>query len=58
MRPPFWLSDVQGADFYNIKAPHEEGVPTFMLKDVKDFRTHEVRGVSDTFKESVESGTL
>jgi polygalacturonase len=58
MRPPFWLQDVQGADFFNVKAPHEEGVPTFMLKDVQDLRAHEVRGVNDTVKESVGAGTL
>jgi polygalacturonase len=58
MRPPFWLLDVQNADFFNIRAPHEEGVPMFMLKNVTNFRTHEVRGLADTAKEQVESGTL
>lgn len=58
MRPPFWLFDVQDADFFNVRAPHEAGVPMFMLKDVANFRTHEVRGVPDTTKEKVDTGTL
>jgi hypothetical protein len=58
MRPPFWLFDVQNADFFNIRAPHEEGVPMFMLKNVTNLRTHEVRGLADTSKDRVESGTL
>jgi hypothetical protein len=58
LRPPFWLLDVKDADFFNIRAPHEEGVPMFMLKDVEKFRIHEVRGMEDTFKEKVESGTM
>jgi polygalacturonase len=58
MRPPFWLFDVHDADFFNIRAPHEQGVPMFMLKNVTNFRTHEVRGVPDTTKETVDTGTL
>jgi polygalacturonase len=54
MRPPFWLQDVNVAEFNHIKAQREAGVPLFMLKDVEAFRTHEVRGMADTFKEKVE----
>jgi polygalacturonase len=36
-RPPFILEDVKGASFINVKAPHKEGVPTFILKNVLDF---------------------
>lgn len=38
-RPPFILEDVKGATFINVKAPHKEGVPTFVLKNITDFRT-------------------
>jgi hypothetical protein len=39
MRPPFILEDVKGASFINVRAPHAEGVPTFILKNVTDFKT-------------------
>ncbi|HVT88861.1 MAG TPA: glycosyl hydrolase family 28-related protein [Tepidisphaeraceae bacterium] len=55
MRPPFYLEDVNGAEFINIKAPHETGVPMFNLKKVGNFRTHNVRGMTDTVKEKVEA---
>jgi hypothetical protein len=58
MRPPFWLFDVQDADFFNIRAQREQGVPMFMLKNVEQFRTHEVRGMADVSKEKVEEGTF
>ncbi|MEI8226292.1 MAG: glycoside hydrolase family 28 protein, partial [Bacteroidota bacterium] len=38
-RPPFILEDVKGATFINVRAPHGEGVPSFVLKNVSDFRT-------------------
>ncbi len=38
-RPPFILEDVKGASFINVKAPHKEGVPSFILKNVTDFKT-------------------
>jgi polygalacturonase len=38
-RPPFIIEDVNGAYFINVKAPHKDGVPTFILKNVMDFST-------------------
>lgn len=38
-RPPIILEDVKGATFNNIKAPHAKDVPTFILKNVTDFKT-------------------
>jgi hypothetical protein len=38
-RPPFILDDVNGATFINVRAPHGEGIPSFVLKNVTDFRT-------------------
>ena len=58
MRPPFWLFDVQDSEFFNIKAQREEGVPTFMLKNVEQFRAHDVRGMADVMKDKVDSGTF
>jgi len=56
MRPPFDLFDVQDAEFFNIVAQREAGVPMFMLKDVEQFRSRDVRGMADLFKDKVESG--
>ena len=38
-RPPFILEDVEGAYFNNVYTPHAEGVPSFILKNVSNFRT-------------------
>jgi hypothetical protein len=38
-RPPFIIEEVNGASFINVKAPHKDGVPTFILKNVLDFST-------------------
>ena len=38
-RPPFILEDVIGASFINVKAPHKEGVPQFVLRKVTNFST-------------------
>jgi polygalacturonase len=38
-RPAFILDDVRGASFINIKADHAKNVPTFLLKNVTDFKT-------------------
>jgi polygalacturonase len=39
LRPPIMLEDVKGATFINVKAPHAINVPTFILKNVTDFKT-------------------
>ena len=39
LRPPFIIEDVKGASFINVKAPHKEGIPSFILKNVMDFST-------------------
>jgi polygalacturonase len=35
-RPPFILEDVVGADLFHVKAEHAAGVPTVVLKNVRD----------------------
>ncbi len=37
-RPPFWLFDVDGADFFRVRTPRVED-PTFVLRNVQNFRT-------------------
>jgi len=52
-RPPFVIEQVKGAEFVDVEAKKEAGVPTFILRDVEDFRTHRVRGVADVEKQKV-----
>jgi polygalacturonase len=52
-RPPFVIEQVKGAEFVNVEAKKESDAPTFILRDVEDFRTHRVRGVADTEKQNV-----
>jgi polygalacturonase len=57
-RPVFILDDVKDADFNNVKAQVSPDVPTFILKNVKDFKTHQCEPVPDMQIESVEHKTL
>ncbi|HTZ76163.1 MAG TPA: glycoside hydrolase family 28 protein [Candidatus Aquilonibacter sp.] len=47
-RSAFVLDDVQGADFFNVRADLASGVPAFVLKDVEDFNVHLSRPTPDT----------
>src|SRR5579872_3175781 len=53
-RPVFMLEDVDGAEFGRIKAATDTGVPTFSLRDVKNFSVWRSRPVGDVELESVE----
>ena len=57
-RPAFVLDDVQGADFFRIKAPHPSGVPTFTLHNVEDFSIARSKPVADTQLEHVDHKDL
>jgi len=46
-RPPIMLEDVKGVTFTNIKAPHAKDVPTFILKNVTDFKTIQCGSLPD-----------
>lgn len=48
LRPAFVLNDVEGAYFHYVKSQKAVDVPTFVLKNVKDFKTHQCKPVSDT----------
>jgi polygalacturonase len=50
-RPPFLLNDVKGADFYRVKAPHGEGIPSIVLKGVEQLSVSQCPGLPDTRKE-------
>ncbi len=51
-RAAFWLKDVDGADFFRVRAP--QGAPAFSLHDVKKFRSFGSAGIADTTMESVD----
>ncbi len=57
-RPPFVLDDVHNASFYHIDAQKGDGAPQFILKNVTNFSTHQVKGVEDTKLEKVEKREL
>jgi polygalacturonase len=57
-RPGFVLEDVTGAEFIHIKLPHTPDVPSFVLKNVKDFSVTQSRPLADTQLESAEQKKL
>ena len=58
-RPAFWLSDVDGADFFRVKQPKTATAAMFnLVSGVKDFRVFASRGVKDTELASADNKTL
>jgi hypothetical protein len=53
-RPAFVLEDVRGIEFRGVKAQKADGVPTFVLMDVEDFRTLQSDPVADLRLQRVE----
>jgi len=53
LRPAFILNDVKKADFHRVKAQHAPDVPTFVLNNVKEFRTNQCGAVPDMQLERV-----
>jgi len=47
LRPAFILNDVKKADFHRVKAQHALHVPTYVLKNVEGFSTHQCQEVPD-----------
>jgi polygalacturonase len=47
MRPAFWLNDVDGADFFRIKANKTRETSMFHLEKVRDFRVFGSRNIND-----------
>lgn len=50
-RPVFWLSQVNGADFFRIKTPKLLSPTVFALRNVQDFRVMASRNVKDMYQE-------
>jgi hypothetical protein len=48
-RPAFVLEDVTDAEFHRVRAQKAPGVPTFVLRNVEEFRTLHSRPVADTY---------
>ena len=57
-RPAFILDDVTEAEFRNVESQRPEDVPSFVLKNVKDFSTFQCKPVSDTQLDNVEQKEL
>jgi polygalacturonase len=57
-RPAFILDDVKNSEFNNVTVQHVGDVPTFMLKNVENFKTHQCQPVSDIQVESAEQKDL
>jgi polygalacturonase len=53
-RPVFWLSQVDGADFFRIKIPKFLSPTVFALHNVQDFRVMASRNVKDIYLERVD----
>jgi polygalacturonase len=52
-RATFWLSDVDGADFFRVRVPKGVG-PTFDLRDTKNFRSFGSSQLTDIVLERVD----
>jgi polygalacturonase len=52
-RPAFWISDVDGADFFRVRTP--KGTAVFDLHSVKDFRSFGSRSTTDIALDQVDS---
>lgn len=49
VRPPFILSDVKNANFYNVQAQLSSSVPTFILNNVENISFFKCSTVHDTY---------
>jgi polygalacturonase len=58
LRPAFVLDDVRGVEFNNVEARTAAEVPTFVLKNVDNFSTHQCTPVADTKLDRVEQKEL
>jgi polygalacturonase len=58
LRPAFVLNDVKAVEFNNVKAQKAADVPTFVLKNVDNFSTHQCTPVADTKLDRVEEKNL
>ena len=57
-RPAFALEEVHEADFFRIKTPKTLNAPTFVLKNVEDFKIGQSNTVADTHLGKVDNKSL
>jgi len=57
-RAAFVLDDVHGADFFRIKTSQTSNAPTFVLKNVEDFKIGQVNSIPDTRLDKADSKSL
>ncbi len=57
-RPPFALDDVEGAEFYRVKAQHIVGTPVFAVKNSSDLTIRIVDGVEDKQQKALFQGNF
>jgi polygalacturonase len=57
-RPPFFLNDIGGADFFRIKAPHVDNVSMFALNNVSNFSVARSKPTPDTTIEHIDHRDL
>ena len=58
LRPAFAVQDVEGADFFRIRAPYTKDVPTFALRNVDHFTVSRSMHVPDTQVDHVDQQML
>lgn len=57
-RPSFWLSDVDGADFFRLRFPSRSATEQFRLNNVRDFRVFGCRHYRDATLDQVDAQVL
>jgi polygalacturonase len=57
-RPAFVLDDVHSADLFRVKTPQTSNVPTFVLKNVEDFKIGQVNSMPDTHLDKADNKSL
>jgi polygalacturonase len=57
-RPAFWLKDVQGADFFRVRAAKSTAGSVFDLRQAQKFRVFGSASIADTTIDSVEARKL
>jgi len=58
LRPAFWLHNVNGAEFFRVRAQRRSDVPTFLLKDVEDFSVVQSHPIADTRLDKIKEGRI
>jgi polygalacturonase len=55
LRPAFWLNDVKGVDFINVKAQREGDVPAFVMRNLTDLSIQQSWPLADQRIDRVDS---